>query len=494
MGKGLFALLWIFVSFGHLTAPAAQMPQRAHLSPPQTPGPGFALVDAFGSLRFEQPVQITSPPGDTNRLFIVERKGVIAVVTNLAHPARSIFLDLSHRTVHSYEESGLLGLAFHPGYATNGYFYVYRMADDLILRDQLCRFQVSNADPNVANPSSQQVLISQADTHLHHKGGGLAFGPDGYLYLAIGEGGPWRDTKSEFHQNIDKGFFGAVLRIDVDKRAGNLTPNPGPGGSSHYSIPSDNPWVGATYFQGRAVDPLKVRTELYAIGLRQPWRFSFDEYTGDLILGDVGENRFEEVNHIVPGGNYGWPFFEGTEVHFPGADRDSTIPPIFNYPHGAPGNNLGGAIVGGLVCRNTTIPELEGAYIFGDFISGNIWRLDRHAGNAPVQWIAREMAISSFGYDPRDRSILIANVADGAIRRLIHSTKSDVPQLLSQTGAFSDVAKLEPAPGVIPFEINLPFWSDYALKKRWFALPYTNSVFGFASDQRWHFPDGATWI
>lgn len=455
---------------------------------------GFQLTNAFGGLRFDQPIGIVTAPGETNRLFVIERKGVIAVITNLANPTRSVFLDITDKTQSYYEELGLLGVAFHPGFATNGYFFVYRTGYNLRLRDELVRYQVSADNPNSADPSSELVLISQFDADEHHNGGGLAFGPDGYLYLAIGEGSPWKDNESEFRQNIDKGFFGCMLRLDVDKRPGSLPPNVGTGYSTNYAIPADNPWIGATEFEGRATDPNAVRTELYAIGLRQPFRLSFDSFTGDLYLGDVGQNTIEEINLIQKGGNYGWPFREGLN---PLSDTDDFgfIPPVAFYHHAAESNSIGSAVIGGIVLRNGNLPLLEGSYVFGDFVSGNIWKLSRDGAETSVSWIARELGLSSFGRDPSNGSLLVANAGSGLIRRMVYhsSPESPMPARLSQTGLFSDVASLTPRPNLLPFDINVTFWSDNALKTRWFSLPDTNRM-TFSEEGNWGFPAGTLWV
>lgn len=460
-----------------------------------TAGPGFQFEDAF-RLRFDQPVAILTPPNDT-RLFVVERRGVITVIPDLENPTREIFLNLRSSTVSDYEETGLLGVAFHPGYQTNGFFYVYRTTISTNgFLNHLSRFSVSPKDSHQADPASEVVMIAQPDFDDHHNGGDLHFGPDGYLYLSIGFGLPTPDQRDlEIRTPIDKAMFGVMIRIDVDQRPGSLPPNPGAGIIGNYAVPPDNPWVGATSFLGRAVQPEQVRTELYALGLRQPYRFSFDAKTGDLWLGDVGERGIEEIDLIVKGGHYGFPFYEGPHNHIAAPPGHAHAEPIHWYFHSNGDSNVGSAVVGGFVVRDGNIAELEGAYLFGDFVSGNVWKLTRGKETA-VEWIGREMALSAFGRDPRDRSVLVANIGSGAIRRLrkVANEESSLPQTLSATGLFADAAALRPATGLVPFEINTPFWSDYAIKQRWFGLPEGAGRFGFAPEGNWQMPKGAVWV
>jgi uncharacterized repeat protein (TIGR03806 family) len=493
----VFAILISAQIFG-LDAAAARIPVALH-APVTKPTSGLGIEEAFGAVRFNQPVAIVTPPGETNRVFIVERMGTIAVITNLANPNRTVFLDVSSKTVSFYEETGLLGLAFHPGFATNGYFYIYWTPAAPDFQNQLSRFQVASDNPNRADAGSEVVLISQEDTEIHHNGGGLEFGPDGYLYLAIGCTEPTPEYRAPYGQAIDRAFFSSMIRIDVDKRPGSLPPTPGAGSTTNYAVPPDNPWVGATSFMGRPIDANRLRTELFAVGLRQPFKFCFDSQTGELILGDVGESTWEEIDVIKPGKNYGYPFFEANSpLFFPelAPPMSECEAPIFVYGHGTARNDVGSAVIGGMVCRNSNIAELEGSYVFGDYISGNIWKLNRTGAQVTAEWLAREMAVSCFGRDPRNGALLLANVADGAIRVLVKQgpEDSEVPNLLSETGVFSDLETLTVKPGVEPYEINVPFWSDHAIKQRWFALPDTNTVYGFSEEGPWRLPTGAVWI
>jgi glucose/arabinose dehydrogenase len=298
-----------------IASPAIKLQRFANTTVhlPRVPGgSGYATDPAFPLLQFAEPIGLTAPPSETNRLFVIEKPGRIAVITNLFEPTRTVFLDITNR-VFFEQESGLLGLAFHPQYASNGFFYVtYTFStnggfDGVFIR--LARFQVSSQDPNLALPDTEVPLLTQFDGDPWHEGGDLHFGPDGYLYASFGDGGQFG---VETVQHIDRDFFGGILRIDVDKRAGSLPPNPYRGVIGDFAIPPDNPFVGATRFNGAPLDPGRVRTEYFAVGLRNPWRFSFDPLTQDLYSNDTGSSFREEINLIFKGVNYGWPFDEGS--------------------------------------------------------------------------------------------------------------------------------------------------------------------------------------
>ena len=261
--------------------------------PPAIPVFGYTNVNALGSLTFTAPVAIVPAPGDTNRLFIVEQIGRIVVITNLASPTRTVFMDISGRVNFSGEQ-GLLGLAFHPGYLTNRYFFVFYVTPGA-RRDQLSRFEISASNPNQGNTNSEVVLFSQPDDFSNHNAGDLHFGADGYLYVSLGDEGDANDTGAN-SQRIDKDFFSGILRLDVDKRPGSLVPTPHPSiiSPTNYAIPSDNPFVGATTFNGLPLTG-SVRSEFWAVGLRNPWRFSIDEVTGRIFVGDVGQGQREEI-------------------------------------------------------------------------------------------------------------------------------------------------------------------------------------------------------
>ncbi len=486
---------------------------------PQTPPAfGYSLTNAFGNVAFTDPVAIVSPPGETNRLFIVEQAGRVAVITNLAAPTRSVFLDLSSRTVAG-GENGLLGLAFHPGYASNGNFYVFYSVNSTTpgiatnaLHERVSRFQVSATNANVAD-INELVLIDQRDEAGNHNGGDLHFGPDGYLYVSLGDEGDQNDSRNN-SQRINKDFFSSILRLDVDNRPGSLAPNPHPSNTNNptatlnYRIPADNPFIGATSFLGVAVTPASVRTEIYAVGMRNPWRMSFDPATGFLYCGDVGGGAWEEIDIIVKGGNYGWAYREGAHAgpksgQAPGGF--TSINPIQEYAHGS-ATNEGFSVTGGVVYRGNAIPGLLGAYVFADYVSGNVWMLRYDGTNTvPFTRITGDNGIAGFGVDPRNGDVLTADQSEDRIKRLVYGTTgapgTGLPPTLYDTGAFTNLTTLTNQTGtltantgVTPYDLNVPFWSDNAHKSRWVFRPDTNPTIGFNRDANWSFPTGVVWV
>ena len=506
----VFAAASLFAAFD-AAAQLQRVPNNSLTSlPPQPPQFGYTVNDAFSTVSLSQPVCIASPPQETNRLFILEKTGNIIVITNLAAPTRTVFMSLP---VLSDSESGLLGLAFHPGYATNGYFFVFSSRN---LTDSqgsgrhqvISRFQTIPPDANAASASTELQLISQSDNAGNHNGGDLHFGPDGYLYASVGdEGAQYNGSLNA--QVITNMFFSAILRIDVDKRPGNLLPNPHPASSTNYFIPADNPFVGVTNFNGHTFSAVSVRTEFYAIGFRNPWRFNFDPATGLLYVGDVGQDLYEEVDVMPRGGNGGWSYYEGLHVASqlysgqPGILPTNNAPPglIFplqEYPHNGTAGYTGNAVIGGVVYRGNRLSQLYGAYVFSDNGSGNVWMLRYDGSNTvPFQPIASASGPSAFGTDPRNGDILIAQLNNNQIGRLDYNagaTGAPLPATLADTGAFTNLTSLAPSAGIVPYDLNVPFWSDNAIKTRWFSVPNTNLAIGFSPTGNWSFPTGTVWI
>lgn len=485
------------------------------LNVPSTPPPlSIQLVPAFTGIA--APVAMASPPGDTQRLFICEKNGLLRLIPSVtaSTPAVSTFLDLPSlltsrgHSISTSGEQGLLGIAFHPNYASNRYFYVfYSVTVGSTTYERVSRFTTQAGNPSAADTASELILIQQIDEASNHNGGDLHFGPDGYLYISFGDEGGQNDQYNNT-QNITKDFFSAIARIDVDKKAGNLAPNahvsiPLDAGVARYSVPADNPFVGATGFNGTAITPAAVRTEFWAVGLRNPWRFSFDSLTGDLWEGDVGSNTYEEVNIIAKGGNYGWAFREGNHNGPKSASAPANFDtlyhktPLYEYTHsGGDSAFTGSSISGGIVYHGTRVSGLGGAYIFGDYGSGNIWSLVRNGANPPtVTRIAGEVGVVAFGTDPSNGDILLADFDGNRILRLTSETIADnFPATLSATGLFADLASLSPAPGLLPYQPNLPFWSDYALKSRWFIIPNATDKITASRDNSWTFPTGQIWV
>ena len=470
--------------------------------PPSLPAGDYQLEDAFPGKRFSSPVGIVQMPGHLDRVFIVEKTGRIRMMTfGETEISDDVFLNISSRvrSGSGNGEQGLLGLAFHPRFQENGLFFVFYTANESGAPNRLSRFQVDPEQPFIGLPDSETILINQHDEASNHNGGDLHFGPDGYLYVALGDEGAANDSFRN-SQQIDKDFFAAILRIDVDELLGNLPPNPHPSVIGHYLVPKDNPFVDADSFLGSPVEKAKVRTEFWAVGLRNPWRMSFDSVTGRLYVGDVGQGRLEEVDIIVKGGNYGWYFKEGT-MNGPGIRRApegfEDIPPLLEYEHGSR-LNQGNSITGGVVYRGNLHSELYGAYIFADFVSGHIWAL-HHDGERVIQWwnLARDSGIAGFGIDPRQGDILMADHGSGRILRLVAAETTPevpLPATLADTGAFRDLETLEPHEGIIPYEINTAFWSDHAIKSRWFSVPDPEGLVGWSAQGLWSFPAGMVWI
>lgn len=463
---------------------------------------GYSLTRAFPGLDPTFSIGAAVPPGETNRIILLGQGGVATEVSPLSPASSRTFLDLRDQ-VFVEAETGLLGMAFHPGFQTNGSVFVYysrksALAGLIGLEQRLSRFLVPPGGDGRPDPATETVLFSQTDPNPSHNGGGLRFGPDGYLYLSVGDGS--LNAEDRVTQRIDKGFFGGILRIDVDRLPGNLRPNPGPGVDPEtYSVPADNPFVGKTSYslEGREVwsglDPASLRTEFFAIGMRNPWQFSFDPLTGEIWANDVGFYLREEINRVVPGGNYGWPWREGTLAWswvFP--DAPPTRPPVFEYTHES--GRL--AVTGSRFYRGSLYPELDGCYLFADMV-GDIGALRPGTNDTvSVQWIGAEWNIAAFGSDPRDGALLVMPTGDGHVRRLEKpvATGEAWPGLLSELGVFSDLPTRTPRPGLVPYEVNSPFWSDEAEKTRWFALPGTDSTMVFRRDEPWTFPVGSVWV
>jgi glucose/arabinose dehydrogenase len=429
----------------------------------------YQPTNAFPSLTFSNPVCIASPPGETNRLFIVEKHGRIVVITNLLNPTRAIFMDISSRVsmVSSSEsgdlnnEEGMLSMVFDPGFATNHYFYVFYMGPATNgtsgVHDILSRFQISALNTNQGDPNSETHLIVQFDRASNHNGGDLHFGPDGYLYVSVGDEGDEYNTLGNA-QHIDGNFFSGILRIDVNKFPGSLPPNPSAEAATttNYAIPSDNPFIGATQFDGLTVNSNQVRTEFWAVGLRNPWRWSFDPATGILYCGDVGQDKFEEVDIVTKGGNYGWSTFEGTSSPPSGVSTNgqpipqNPIFPIYTYAHGSTANQ-GDAIIGGVVYHGRKLPQLAGSYVFADEVSGNVWRLNYNGVTATTpQNLFNDGGISCFGIDPSSGDVLYAKLKSGnnsIIQRIISTNSAPYINSVKLSGTNFIASGTNGAPG-----------------------------------------------
>ncbi|GBD91086.1 quinoprotein glucose dehydrogenase B precursor [bacterium BMS3Abin04] len=364
------------------------------------------IVGAFPNLTFQQPVDIQNAGDETNRIFVVEQKGVIKVFqNNPAVNSPKIFLDISNRVL-SGGEQGLLGLAFHPNYKDNGFFFIdYTAANPR--RTIISRFKVSNTNLDIADKNSESVLLEVAQPFSNHNGGQVSFGPDGYLYVSFGDGGSGGDPDNN-GQNLNT-LLGSIIRIDINESSGNL----------NYSIPPDNPFVNQN----------DKRSEIYAYGLRNTWRFSFDKPTGKLWAADVGQNAWEEIDIIKEGGNYGWRIMEGLHCFNPstGCNENGLEKPVLEYGH----NSTGGySITGGFVYRGQNAPSFINKYIYADFVSGNIWALQLSDTSASNKLLKNtNLSISTFGIDEGEE-LYFADYSAGKIYKFEEEGVSSVGSLI----------------------------------------------------------------
>jgi glucose/arabinose dehydrogenase len=337
------------------------------------------IADAFPNLNFEQPVDIQSPKDGTNRIFVLSQPGIVFVFDNDPKTkTKKVFLDITNKVLYGGEQ-GLLGLAFHPNFSSNGFFYLDYTIDNP-RRTVVSRFRVAAKDPYKADPQSEVILFEVEQPYSNHNGGQIAFGQDGYLYISLGDGGSGGDPKNN-SQNL-KSFLGKILRIDVDKKSD----------EKNYSIPDDNPFRGNT---------IGNKEEIFAFGLRNVWRFSFDKKR-NLWGADVGQNEWEELNIIEKGKNYGWRIMEGKHCFNPENDCDTKglVLPIWEYGH----NDMGGySITGGFVYNGKSAPELSNKYVYADYVNGKIWTLELVDGKANNQLLVdTDYLISTFGTDEND--------------------------------------------------------------------------------------------
>ena len=504
-----------------LTFPTSLRIPNSSLNVPATPPvTTYTTVNAFPSLTFPQAINMATIPGDAQRLFVVQRPGTIRVIPNVAAPTSLEFLNLAALCTSRGErlaasapgdvDRGLMSMAFHPQHQDNthvGYrrFFVwYSVQAGGQFYYRVSRFMVQAGNANAADTASERVLIQQLDPNGFHLGTDMHFGTDGYLYVSSGDGGGQNDTR-RYGQRIDLDFHCAMLRLDVDRLPANAEPNTHPSvplyaGVAAYKVPADNPWetTNATVtFNGVTLPAGNVRSEFFAIGLRNPFRFSIDAPTGDIWLGDVGQSAFEEINLITSGGNYGWSWREGAIA---GPNAGEALPgftytnPLHQYAVGV-GEYVGRSVTGGIVYRGTNLPDLTGAYIFGDYEDGgNIWAL-RRTPSVTVARLTGNQGQTAFIADPSNGDVLMADIQEGRIQRLVAGgSGGNFPATLSETNLFADLTDLAPAPGVTPYEVRVPFWSDHAIKTRWFVMPDAVSTMTWSRDDPWTYPDGTIWV
>jgi glucose/arabinose dehydrogenase len=391
----------------------AQPARRRDLASAHVALPALETSVAFPRLRFDRPVALAYPDDGSNLLFVVEQHAA-RIWSFPEQPTigdKQLFLELPD-PINRGNEEGLLGLAFHPRYKDNGQFFVDYSANDGGKRfSVVSRFRVSKENPRRADAGSEErIWVSAEDPFENHNGGTIVFGPDGYLYITLGDSGAADDPLSTGQNPRD--WFGSILRIDVDH----------PQGSKAYGIPADNPARRSRAYAHWA-------PEVYCIGLRNVWKFSFDRQTGELWAGDVGQNLWEMVHRIENGGNYGWSIREGFHPFQPQRrqrpDRASRIrPPIVEYPHAptADRKDHGLSITGGYVYRGKALPALVGIYVYGDYETGRIWGLRARDGKLItngelIDSTGHPLHIASFGEDPQGELFILA--FDGQIHKLV---------------------------------------------------------------------------
>lgn len=482
---------------------------------PRTPT-RWSLADACPGHRFHELIYASKLPeggcGLSDGLIVVSRRGMIWHVHG---DRKEILLDLRTEFSQAREsDDNLLCVAFHPQFGEfaapqRGVFYIfYTTGASDQHRYVLSRF-VIDGRTGVVDQNSEQVLIEQPVAERHHVGGSLAFGADGCLYISVGDGSGDNDNERN-GQRIDQNLFSGILRIDVDQRGGEwshpIRRHPNSGRTAGYFIPNGNPFVGGE----------NALEEFWSLGLRNPHRMSFDRSSGRLWVGDVGQEQVEQIVIAERGSNHGWSFREGSTPfghgHLRGIAPDPLIgalkTPIYEYEH----RDLDNSVIGGYVYHGRDLPELVGKYIYGDHGSGRIYALtvdgERAVNNEELVRIPTEQGtITSFG-ESRDGEILVCvwkwDSDDCRVMKLARSEEQrrpDLPPMLSTTGLFRDVATLTAHPSLVPYEVNLPFWSDGAMKRRWISLPHESDgrrgeleKIGFTRENAWWFPSGTVFV
>lgn len=437
------------------------------------PPPPYQVVVAFPHLKFKQPIEITGAPG-LDRLFVAEASGQVYSYPNKPRAEKTdLCLDLVEK-----EPRTIYGMTFHPKFEENRYVFVCYTLGGLFANvgpegTRVSRFRMAELDPPRIDPKTEKILITWRAGG--HNGGCVKFGPDGYLYISTGDGPAAQPDGDHTGQDLTD-LRASILRIDVNH----------PDKGRAYGIPADNPFVKLA----------GARPEVWAYGFRNPWRMSFDPFTGDLLVGDVGWELWEWIVRAEPGGNYGWSVMEGRFPVNPDRKRGPTpiLPPLKDHDH-----SEAVSITGGIVYRGNRLPELTGAYIYGDFGTTKIWGL-RYEKNE-ITWfqelMTSKLKISSFGEDNAGELYILDYETTKQIYRLVRNPasgkKSSFPRKLSETGIFSSLESGEPAPGVIPYSIRASLWSDHVVAERFLALPGDSRI-GFRPDQPWTFPRGAVLV
>lgn len=454
---------------------------------------GATAVRVFTKLTFNNLVGLTQPPGDPTRLYVLERAGTIRTFPNTPDAGTDTVteaLDLTSK-VNTTGEGGLLGFAFHPNWGTNHELFIaYTETRAAANTLRLVVSRIKSTDGLTFDASSEEPIIKIDKPADNHNGGDIHFGPDGYLYLGIGDGGGGSDT---FHTGSRLStLLSKMIRIDVNVPA-----------AQKYAIPASNPFAADGVVCNRDssewdVMPATVKcAEIYASGFRNPWRFSFDTENGDLWVGDVGQAAWEEVNKVTLGGNYGWSIREGARCfNAPTCDSTGLIDPIVEYPHSGSGPT-GIAITGGFVYRGTSVTSLIGKYLFTDYLNGEIWTIDEDpsGGAASIRSVVKlNKNIAAFGQTldgevyPLDFNGGIYKMAAGGT-----SAPDTFPKTLSATGCFKASDPKQTVPALIPYAPQAQLWSDNAEKHRYFAIPDGTKITALA-DGDFDLPSGSVTV
>ena len=548
---GAFALFVLTLGLTTFFAPQRAVDEVGEMGPylngqfpDETPNAGgtsgvtYSVENAFRSLTFIDPVDMVEIPGANKWLMIGLQGHVWTFDNDPMTDEKDLVLDLSQNTI-SIDDGGMLGVVLHPEYGQEGspnreyvyLFYRYTLGPEFIGGNngtsgyvRLSRFNFPPGATSI-DPASEYVMIQIFDRIDYHSGGDMFFGPDGFMYISVGDKGFNIDDYSQGYgvtQQIDRWLFGGILRIDVDMRGGSVSHpirrQPEGEGSPPegwpetftrgYYIPSDNPWVNPDG---------SVLEEFWAIGTRSPHKMTLDPVTGEIWIGDVGAGTQEEISIASKGDNLQWPFMEG-DVAGPIVKPTTLIGnekrPVFAY-----GRSVGRAVIGGFVVRNEAArkyPDLAGKYIFGDHEVQNIWAIEKGSDgratesqflvNVDVEGVGVKDGLSSF-VQGSDGTIYVLDLYaakrdGGKIRKLVRRTGvvPNPPALLSSLGVFTDLESLDVADGILPYTVNSPLWSDHAAKRRWVAIPNDGAFDAieeqvtFSSEKDWVFPPGTVFI
>jgi uncharacterized repeat protein (TIGR03806 family) len=448
-------------------------------------GSGYAMQRVFPNRTFPQALKMLQAPGDATKWYVVEQTGIVQFfnANDTNGSTTGTFIDLSG--IIAYQgESGLLGMAFHPNYASNGYVYLSYTVPSNPVRTVIARYTRAGS---VLDPSSALILLTTERTADHHAGGAIAFGPDGYLYIGLGDSQQPFSLVPPAPQDRHN-FFGKMLRIDVDHTTQ----------GADYAIPAGNPYAAGSPALCRNAPSTGANCpEIYAYGFRNPFSWSFDRSStqADLWVGDVGESSYEEVDRVIAGGNYGWPIREG--MHDAGNNLGNTsgdplTDPVAEYSHA-----VGGAIIGGYVYRGSALPQLAGKYVYADFVIGDVAYYSANPSGGYDRTLIQNVGtyLTSVNQDNAGE-LYVTTYGNSAVYRLTSATGSSggtVASNLANTGCFASLATQTPASGLIPYTVNSPFWSDGAAKNRWMALPDGTTI-TVASDGHFVFPPGTVLV